>query len=385
MEANSLEKLVTNFINNKPTRIGNYFVEGNELVYKALTERELTFSRNDQVRVKQVKQIKEAIKNGIAFVDDRWSGLADIESKAGDKLSVRCLGREVIATKIKHDGKEISLGNSSLLTLANEEFVTSGNRRRRSGSIAIETDIQRELSKQIPMIPFTVFSEAGLDLSKMQIVERGKNETVTRIEKEYKEIRNKLGGTDTKIIEHEIKVHYTGATLFIVQNKTYLFDLDRRELKHGILNPFLVELMGVPKSIAEAYEGLKPSEVKQALASGLKVLRQGEWFFIPVSELEAKRLAKAKPKHITLQAGVNRPNYCEGVQMYKGRFIDDQRSLREAEDISEAKVMAASSEYFVTNKVTHSGREHKDLELKGWYRAVPNTATQSWTIRGEVD
>jgi len=62
----------------------------------------------------------------------------------------------------------------------------------------------------------------------------------------------------------------------------------------------------------------------------------------------------------TLQAGNNRPNYAE-----RGTEIDGKT--------------------YVTGKVSHSGREHKDIKLVGWHRVIPNTAIESFTIEGDID
>ena len=41
--------------------------------------------------------------------------------------------------------------------------------------------------------------------------------------------------------------------------------------------------------------------------------------------------------------------------------------------------------HLVSGYVEHSGREHAKLVLKGWFKAIPNTSTRSFTITGDVD
>ena len=102
-------------------------------------------------------------------------------------------------------------------------------------------------------------------------------------------------------------------------------------------------------------ENLKPQSVKDAEQKGLKVLRQGEWFFIPVEgEFDAKkRVATSWDKRtfepLVLRAGRNRPN-------------------------NVSKHALVNGVEHVTGLVEHSGREHASLELKGWYLPVPNTS-----------
>ena len=98
-----------------------------------------------------------------------------------------------------------------------------------------ETEIQKHLATKIPMIPFSVFAEAKLDLNTMKLIDRGPEETVTR----KREVGENKDGTPKFIVE---KVHFTGASLFTVGDKTFLFDIDRVEIKNQIFNPFLVEI-----------------------------------------------------------------------------------------------------------------------------------------------
>lgn len=110
-----------------------------------------------------------------------------------------------------------------------------------------------------------------------------------------------------------------------------------------------------------------PSEVKDAIKEGKTVLRQGEWFFIPVEgEFQAKTVknqwsGKEEKQRAELKAGPNRPNY--------------------ATNMHESVTLGL----LVSGKVSHSGREHADLNLNGWYKPVVNTSIRSFTITGDVD
>jgi len=39
----------------------------------------------------------------------------------------------------------------------------------------------------------------------------------------------------------------------------------------------------------------------------------------------------------------------------------------------------------VKGEVTHDGREHEPIKLKKWHKPIPNTATNSFTIQGNID
>lgn len=230
----------------------------------------------------------------------------------------------------------------------------------------------------IPMIPFKVFKDAGLNIQEFKLIEQCLEETIKRNEVNPCWIKwnNKrtYGLSDKKLEEHRKKepkkdilvdVHFIGASLFEVGGKYFLFDIDRNEIKHGIFNPFMTEIPKPCKTVAEAYESLIPKEVKDAMNKGLDVKRQGEWFLIPVkgnykADLTPKEdvrwLGKYRP--LTLQAGPNRPNHAQyGVQ----------------------------AKNLVKGKFEHSGREHKTIVLKTWHKAIPNTAVNSFTIEGDVD
>jgi len=40
---------------------------------------------------------------------------------------------------------------------------------------------------------------------------------------------------------------------------------------------------------------------------------------------------------------------------------------------------------FVKGTVRHSGREHSDLKLVGWHRAIPNNSKNSFQATGDID
>jgi hypothetical protein len=42
-------------------------------------------------------------------------------------------------------------------------------------------------------------------------------------------------------------------------------------------------------------------------------------------------------------------------------------------------------ESYAQEVVSHSGREHAYLRLKGWWMAVPNTSVKNFTVTGDVD
>lgn len=232
-------------------------------------------------------------------------------------------GIDVLALKLQ-DGRII--GNASILPRC-------GSYRR-----GTEAPAQRVMfDMNMAMIPFSVFDEVGLDIQTATIIEQGpeedllmpklrwdnstammepvdiydrgeswkkpksdKHKKIVSCEldevycrkraKNGRLIKNKEGehiyGHFPRYVYRFIdktkiaKRHFVGAMLIEVGGKQFLFDLDRNEVKHYRFNPFLTELPVKSKTIAKAYETLKPKEVVAAEKKGIEVIRQGEWFFI---------------------------------------------------------------------------------------------------------
>lgn len=270
------------------------------------------------------------------------------------------------------------VGNSSALPLIGRQ-VNWGRVRENRG----ETEVQRLMSEAgCLMIPFTVFQQAKLNIDAFKLVDKGPEETITR---------DFDMGYDRETQQQKIEtrdVHFTGASLFTVDGSQFLFDVDRGELKHRIFNPFLVKLPKPVSTIAEAYESLKPQAVLDAEKAGLTVLRQGEWFLIPVPSNEAPSAPRSYFQPATLRAGPNRPNQAESALYLdeNGRPMPPppENPTWQQRD-SHRRTLQDAKTILITGKLSHSGREHKTLDLKGLYRPVPNTATESWTIVGDVD
>lgn len=261
------------------------------------------------------------------------------------------LERAEIATRT---ASGLPIGNASALPLLTDRM--SFGRRHTPWQQNRATPVQRLMGERIMMLPFNVFAESKLDLKSVEMVESGPAEEITEKVTRYVRGKNK-----TEMVDR----HFTGARLFRLGKSYFLFDMDRRELEHGVLNPFLVELSGQASSIRSAYEGLKPAEVTRAESAGIKVKRQGEWFFIKVDDKTAKaEIGDQKPEGIELRAGDNTPNDANGVE------IENEKGEKT---------------HLVTGKVQHRGREHADLVLPGYWRAIPNTSVRSFTIRGRID
>lgn len=321
--------------------------------------------------------------------------------------------QDVLAARIG----EAIVGNSSVLE-GYQNHMRDGYRKR-----AVVTDEQLALSELVAMIPFTVMKQANLDLNSFREIDKGEAETLKRRETRTQLTANQLEklkedpnvvdlvskkvdatGWDAKKgekrfdVTYNRKQHFAGARLFACteaptvdprigrnplpapKDKVFLLDIDRKELQHGLINPFLVELQDpTVETIAEAYESLKPDEVIKAEESEMLVERQGEWFFIPIDPLSEQRAEKTHKAKIEEES---RGETATWRRMWAGR--GELRAGRNRPNTVEAMI-EIEGKYFVKGTVSHSGREHKDLKLTRWHQAIPNTSQSSWTITGDVD
>ena len=294
-----------------------------------------------------------------------------------------------------------------------------------------ERECQRVLQEAgaIP-IPFNALTEAGIDPKEVHIVEKGPGETITRMRLVEGKVVN--GGWQPEH-QKESTEHFTGACLFEAKGQMFLFDIDRREIEHKVFNPFIVKLPQAVQTIQEAYDSLMPQAVKEAIAAGKKVLRQGEWFFIPsqtppeATNTEALKAVKAPrlmdyglPLTGEWQEGTtartwssntypgmscpfeveHNPAHAEAITRYntdRDAWVKATAELTQSQahrgtlqagsnrGNSVERTVTRDGQVYVKGTVSHQGREHHDLTLKGWYIAVPNTGITSWQVTGEID
>lgn len=265
-----------------------------------------------------------------------------------------------------------------------------------------ETPIQAYMrTKGSRMIPMYQLIQNGFSLDTIKVVQQGEAETVTvKGEEFYNYSTNKQ---ETK--PDEVR-HFTGAALIETKDKDgkafqFLFDIDRNEIQHKRFNPFFVQLVKPCKTIEQAYASLKPKKVVDAEKKGLKVLRQGEWFFIPTN-YNPERNSVKDPKKLPLVDKLLMMAQHWGHDTYftnkQWETLQKKKTKLEGSRINSAQLRAGQNRpntvekgvtlkeiTYVKGKVQHTGREHEDLVLNGWYIAVPNTSVKSWQLDGNID
>lgn len=222
--------------------------------------------------------------------------------------------------------------------------------------------IQEFIEDMMVMVPFQTFKEAQLDLDSMVIVDRGGPE--------FLNVKRRKWSKESE------DIHFMGSLLFKIEVRMrsreiqsqreayYLFDIDRNDVAVGVMNPFLSKLSRPVTSIADAYDSLKPQEIKDAERFlGKPCPRHGEWFFVPVQgeftplQSESRDKTRWEKTRAQLSNKGSRPH-----------FVSD-----------------LSQEGYVRGKVWHGGGEHEDIELPTWHKPCGNGAVESFKISGAID
>ena len=301
-------------------------------------------------RLKQRTVYDTKVRNGAHIYTTRKNGTELWLFKDNPSVKVRvCVAKKI---------KGVFIGNaSSLSAIKNPKtgdinWVPSGPFK-----------IQNVLSEVMVMIPFRTFSDAKLSLNSMEIIEKGPDRFVEL------EVFGSSGKTKLE------RRHLTGAILFNIGKgkklKQYLFDADENELALNNLNLFISEIPVACGSIQEAYDSLKPQEVKDAERFLKRPCpRQGEWFFIP-SFTEHKK------------AGA--PDRMAKMELSLFRAPTNVRAVLQTPGSRPHWAQHLSEDGLVSGRIGHSGLDHKPIILKGWHKPIPNTSKQSFKVSGDVD
>lgn len=131
--------------------------------------------------------------------------------------------------------------------------------------------------------------------------------------------------------------------------RKYLMGMDEAHL-------FISELPqeGAINKVNEAHRVLKPEYIIKIEKSNQNIRRQGEWFFVPVTEKEQKLI----DINITFVK-----NKAPIVQIIRGHSHNAD------------KMLIIEKNIYVTGKIRHV--EHKTLKLRTWFRVFKNTEVQS--------
>jgi hypothetical protein len=185
------------------------------------------------------------------------------------------------------------------------------------------------------------------------------------------------GGEQWKPIEVKDKngliskrfIHTLGDSVLRVKDRFYLSGVDETGKGNGMY--FFAELATkqAPPTLEEAYNALKPKVVREAEVRGQNVLRQGEWFAIPVQVLTSE-----------LMRDVER-----GIAVYRRRHVLGKDGHHELEEAVLYKAGERKGQVYARGMLRHTKDEHTDLDLGTvrWYLVVHNVVGASYTLSGK--
>lgn len=125
---------------------------------------------------------------------------------------------------------------------------------------------------------------------------------------------------------------------------------------------FGCEIKGHPASIEDAYVALAPEGAHDVAG----VVRQGEWFAVPIEEDEVPKMEEA----IALSASdITLP-------------IDDPESNQHHISSNDIRVGKDGIIYALDPNVEHSAGEHEAIAGDGWCKFLRNTALRSFSVAG---
>ncbi len=138
--------------------------------------------------------------------------------------------------------------------------------------------------------------------------------------------------------------------------RKYLMGMDECHL-------FISELpnnLGLINKIKDAHKVLKPDIVIINEKVTNRIKRQGEWFFIPITELELSKIKK-------------------NSDLIEKKMLLGTYSLGRNSHVADLFIKIKGVQ-FVKGKISHI--EHKTLKLNGWYKVVRNNEARTTTISG---
>lgn len=182
----------------------------------------------------------------------------------------------------------------------------------------------------------------------------------------------------------------TYTSMQILETSYFLAGLD--ETGRDPHNSFFLAQLDIdkdnpPTTVDEAYEALKPYDVIHAECRGLEVKRQGEFFFIPVTDAEQKQLnyiAKEGKKVLKETPLADHAQLAEAITYANGALLPNKDPEREQRHKVTARIQT-SGHLYARGTCRHTGGDHKMLKLPEWYQVVENVQLGSWVSAGKVD
>lgn len=216
--------------------------------------------------------------------------------------------------------------------------------------------------KKSILIPFSSLRSAGIDVKGINVIE---TENARQVQVPVR----KDGVTEM------VDRHLMGSTVFEYNGSYFISGIDEtaKDLWKGF---FLTELTGSVSSIEHAYIRLMPTEVVTAKLVGEDVKRQGEYFFVPLSEDElAMECFKEKNPNILKGEALKHKAHDQNKQGFE--FINSRHVV--------TRYLEVLGRVFAKGTCRHVAGEHRMLKLDTWHEVFENEQIKSWSSEGRVD
>ena len=318
-----------------------------------------------------------------------------------DAVRAFATGSSGNSKNIFHDdhGRLYSYGHHFILAvcLKNGHYLINGDTY--SPSTSRHTSLCITHLKPNVIIPFSALERVTRDYHLIQIVDREADKYIPRTR-----IDPKTGET----IEYE--EHRLGSAVIKFENKYYLSSIDSGARGRG--GYFLVELPESAQSVDRAFNMLFPLEMQQFDP----FVRQGEFFFVPVDNMETRDLSPIEPLYEWGWYDYDMRVACPTRFPTKEEAESHMKRLRTWEHLEQANCRMVHrfpikdpnnlARYFPNSGTGHAHivteirqdggvvyvrgtvrhTEHKRLVLgKIWHRVYVNRAVRSFSASGNVD
>lgn len=144
--------------------------------------------------------------------------------------------------------------------------------------------------------------------------------------------------------------------------RRFLIGMDEQHL-------FIAPLSTAAGSVAQAHAQLQPPAVAAARVRGVRVVRQGEWFFVAADEKLQARIAEHVHRlGVERHVAIGSPWRGEFARVARGHYVDERVAF--STPVPQNRLEFEEWEC-VRGHVRHP--DHKVLVLKTWHRVQRNT------------
>ncbi len=259
------------------------------------------------------------------------------------KVGEMCIEENVLY----YDAQILAVKSNNFLVINGDELDTEMEEER---------DALHNSGKKTITTSFECLENAKVKLEEMKVINvtQDLDEEATTRSKKFKDFEKSVpqGATYSEDVwEGKIQrkeYHRAGSMLIQYKGVRYICGMDEESY-------FVSKLQTSPQNVESAFKSLKPKRVvKYEKESGKVALRQGEWFFIPRSDLEADNMIG---------------DYALPLQT-KG---ENKHIVEEYEE--------SDGRHYCKGDVEHG--EHDTLYLDDvLHEAVQSTALDSWSVQG---